>query len=157
MSTCSHCELDVAGSAEVCPRCGATGEDWKRRPYVPPSPTSEAWFSLIGTPLLLLFFIPAVIYAVVRIGVPILVGVAAFLFSNLSRVNWDAVDTFSLWAARLAAILWVPFVIKRSDVREYFKKFPDNTALVLKRIAIFVAVIGALYLLYKVAGHAFLR
>jgi len=158
MPTCSYCGHEVGPNATSCPNCGERGEDWKSYDYVPhnPDPIGDAWAELIGAPLGVLAS-AAFIYFVVRFGIPIVVGVLAFLFAGSSRVNWDAVGIFAQVAGWLAAIGIVLSIVEKDDVRRYFTDLPENATRVLKSIGIFIGVIVALYLLVKIGANAFLK
>ena len=156
MPTCSYCGHDVGANAKFCPSCGEAGEYWKD--YGPDiySKSQAAWSELFA-PIFVCLFIAGFGFLFVRFGLPILVGIAAFLFSNPSKVKWDVVDNVSVGAAWIVAILMVLYAIKEGEFRGYLNSLPQNAARVLRDVAIVVGAIGGLYLLFVISGHVFFR
>jgi len=170
MPTCSYCGHDVGPNAQSCPNCGEGGENWKEYsgPSVYSDPkyaerdrkrmrTEAAWSDLFS-PLLWLF-VAGFFYVLVRLGLPVVVGIAAFLFSSLGKVKWDAVNTVSVVAAWIASISTLIYAVKenKSEIDKYLKELPENAALVVVSIAKVAAVILALYLLFLLGGKLFLQ
>ncbi len=161
MSTCYHCNHDVAYSAEVCPKCGARDPTYEY--YTPPNPTESAWDSLVVGPFFVCLF-GIVAYVLIRIGVPIVVIVIGFFSS--AKVNGEAVNEFTSWAAIVGAIGAMFWLVQNAlggmrGIRAYFAGVPENAALLVRRLAqlLFAAGVvgGVLYLLYQVVKSAFFK
>ena len=168
---CLNCGFTSAGTDFACdaPGCGfKVGrfeyEDEHDTSSGPPStPTETAWNSLIAGPFLVFLF-GLVAYGVIRIGVPVIFVVIGFFSS--SKVNWDAVNEFTSWAAIVGAIgamFWLVHLELggMSGIRTYFAEAPENAAHLIRRLAqllLGAAVAGGvLYVLYQVIKSAFLK